>query len=111
INRFPNSRLNAALPVAGFITMPNEDKTRLETLKGANALQFGVASPAGIINMITKRAGENDVTSVSGAASSFGQFGGTFDVGRRMGSEGQLGLRLNGSATRLENGVYGLGGG
>ena len=110
LNLFSNYRINGGLPVAGVITMPNEDKTRLETLKGANALQFGVASPAGIINMITKRAGENDVTSVSGAASSFGQFGGTFDVGRRYGDEGQFGMRINGSATALENGVRGLGG-
>src|SRR5438309_1405130 len=64
LNLFSNCRINGGVPVAGVITMPNEDKTRLETLKGANALQFGVASPAGIINMITKRAGENDVTSV-----------------------------------------------
>ena len=110
LNLFSNYRINGGLPVAGVITMPNEDKARLETLKGANALQFGVASPAGIINMITKRAGENDVTSFSGAVSSFGQYGGTFDVGRRLGSEGQLGIRVNGSATELENGVRGLDG-
>lgn len=110
LNLFSNYRINGGLPVAGVITMPNENKARLETLKGANALQFGVASPAGIINMITKRAGENDVTSVSGATTSFGQYGAAFDVGRRIGDEGQLGVRLNGSATALENGVRGLGG-
>src|SRR5438105_7917181 len=110
LNLFSNYRLNGGVPVAGVITMPNEDKSRLETLKGANALQFGVASPAGIINMITKRAGENDVTSFSGADSNFGQFGGTFDVGRRYGDEGQFGMRINGSATALENGLRGLGG-
>src|SRR5437016_14485990 len=110
LNLFSNYRLNGGVPVAGVITMPNEDKSRLETLKGANALQFGVASPAGIINMITKRAGENDVTSFSGAVSNFGQVGGTFDVGRRLGDEGQLGVRVNGSATSLQNGVHGLGG-
>src|SRR3989442_10737684 len=109
LNLFSNYRLNGGVPVAGVITMPNEDKSRLETLKGANALQFGVASPAGIINMITKRAGENDVTSFSGAVSNFGQFVGTFDVGRRYGDEGQLGLRLNGSAARPENGVLAAG--
>jgi len=110
LNLFSNYRINGGLPVAGVITMPNEDKARLETLKGANALQFGVASPAGIINMITKRAGENDVTSVSAAASSFGQYGGAFDVGRRYGDEGQLGVRINASATQLDNGVHSLGG-
>jgi iron complex outermembrane recepter protein len=110
LNLFSNYRINGGLPVAGVITMPNEDKARLETLKGANALQFGVASPAGIINMITKRAGENDVTSVSAAATSFGQYGAAADVGRRFGDERQLGVRLNGSATQLENGVHSLGG-
>src|SRR5258706_9597952 len=110
LNLFSNYRLNGGLPVAGVITMPNEDKARLETLKGANALQFGVASPAGIINMVTKRAGENDVTSVSAAGSTFAQVGGTFDVGRRLGEEGQFGVRVNRSATQLENGVRGLGG-
>ncbi len=110
LNLFSNYRINGGLPVAGVITMPNEDKARLETLKGANALQYGVASPAGIINMITKRAGENDVASVSGAVSSFGQFGGTFDVGRRFGDDRELGVRVNASATSLENGVHGLSG-
>jgi len=110
LNLFSNYRINGGLPVAGVITMPNEDKTRLETLKGANALQYGVASPAGIINMITKRAGENDVTSASAAATSFGQFGGTLDVGRRFGDDRELGVRINASATSLENGVRGLGG-
>ncbi len=110
LNLFSNYRINGGLPVAGVITMPNEDKARLETLKGANALQYGVASPAGIINMITKRAGENDVASVSGAVSSFGQFGGLFDVGRRFGDDRELGVRVNASATSLENGVHGLSG-
>ena len=110
LNLFSNYRINGGLPVAGVITMPNEDKARLETLKGANALQFGVASPAGIINMITKRAGENDVMSVSAGVSGFGQYGGTVDIGHRYGDEGQLGVRINGSATALQNGVRDLGG-
>src|SRR5438045_4582426 len=90
--------------------MPTDDKSRVGPLNGANALQFGVASPAGIINMITKRAGWDDVASGGGAASGFGQFGGSFDVGRCYGDEGQFGMRINGSATALENGVRGLGG-
>ena len=108
LNLFSNYRLNGGLPVAGVITMPVEDKARLETLKGANALQFGVASPAGIINMITKRAGENGMLSVSGAGTNFGQFGGAFDVGSRFGDNKEFGLRINGSATHLENGVRNL---
>src|SRR4051812_1997397 len=110
LNLFSNYRLNGGLPIAGVITMPIENKARLETLKGANALQFGVASPAGIVNMIPKRAGDRDVLSVSGAGSSFGQVGGTVDVGHRFGDDKQLGVRINASATKLENGIRGIDG-
>jgi iron complex outermembrane receptor protein len=109
LNLFSNYRLNGGLPIAGVITMPNEDKDRIEALKGANALMFGVASPAGIMNLVTKRAGA-DITSVSMTGNSFGQYGGSFDVGRRLGPTRQLGIRLNGSAAHLQNGVRNMDG-
>jgi len=105
LNLFSNYRLNGGLATAGVITTPTENKERIETLKGANALMFGVASPAGIINLVTKRAGPVDVTSVSMAGNSFGQAGATMDVGRRLGTNKELGIRLNGSAVYLQNGV------
>ncbi len=110
LNLFSNYRLNGGLPIAGVITVPLEDKERIETLKGANALMFGVASPAGIINLVTKRAGDIDVTSVAAAGNSFGQYGGSFDIGRRVGAERELGIRVNGAAVHLENGVRDAGG-
>jgi iron complex outermembrane receptor protein len=110
LNLFSNYRLNGGLPIAGVITVPNEDKERVETLKGANALMFGVASPAGIINLVTKRATDNDVTTVGAAGTGFGQYGATIDVGRRFGPEKQIGLRVNASLTHLENGVRNMGG-
>src|SRR5439155_21782479 len=58
LNLFSNYRLDGGLPVTGVITNPTENKERVETLKGANALMFGVASPAGIINFVTRRGGE-----------------------------------------------------
>lgn len=110
LNLFSNYRLNGGLPIAGVITLPNEDKERVETLKGANALMFGVASPAGIINLVTKRAGEIDVTNLGMAGTGFGQYGATVDVGRRFGPERQIGIRVNASLTHLENGVHDMGG-
>jgi iron complex outermembrane receptor protein len=110
LNNFSNYRLDGGVPIAGVITLPTEDKERLETLKGANALMFGVASPAGIINLVTKRAGPRDYTSVGVAGNSFGQYGGNADVGRRFGPSEQFGVRLNASAAHLENGVHDLGG-
>ena len=110
VNLFSNYRLNGGLPITGVITTPTENKERIETLKGANALMFGVASPAGIINLVTKRAGERDVTSLGLGGNSFGQFGVNADIGRRFGPSREFGLRLNGSATHYENGVRGTGG-
>ncbi|HEY8011237.1 MAG TPA: TonB-dependent receptor plug domain-containing protein, partial [Rudaea sp.] len=49
-------RLNGALPVNNLVEMPLEDKERVEALKGSSALYYGFTSPAGIINMVTKRA-------------------------------------------------------
>jgi TonB-dependent siderophore receptor len=105
LNLFANYRLNGGLPVVGLITVPTENKERIETLKGANALMFGVASPAGIINLVTKRASDIDVTSLAMAGNSFGQIGGSFDVGRRIGAQKELGIRVNASYTHTENGI------
>lgn len=106
LNLFSNYRLDGGLPVAGVITNPTENKQRVETLKGANALMFGVASPAGIINFVTKRAGPRDVTNFGAAGNSFGQYYASVDIGRRFGADKQLGLRFNASGTHLENGVH-----
>jgi iron complex outermembrane receptor protein len=110
LNLFSNYRLDGGLPVTGVITNPTENKERVETLKGANALMFGIASPAGIINFIPKRAGPKDITSVGVAGNGFGQYGFSTDIGRRFGAQKQLGLRFNASAAHLENGVRGTGG-
>jgi iron complex outermembrane receptor protein len=110
LNLFSNYRLDGGLPVTGVITNPTENKDRVETLKGANALMFGIASPAGIINFIPKRAGAKDITSFGVAGNGFGQYGFSTDIGRRFGAHQQLGVRIGASAVHLENGVRDLGG-
>jgi len=107
LNLFSNYRLNGGLSTAGVLTVPTEDKERIETLKGANALMFGIASPAGIINSITKRAGPVDSTTVGLLGTTFGQLGASLDVGRRFLPEKEMGVRVNGSVAQLENGVRG----
>jgi len=105
LNPISNYRINGGLAVAGVMTVPTENKERLETLKGANALMFGIASPAGIINLVTKRAGNADISTLSLSGTSFGQYYGAVDLGRRFGQEKQVGVRVNLSAAHLENGV------
>ncbi len=110
LNLYSNYRLNGGLSTAGVLTVPTEDKEKIETLKGANALMFGIASPAGIINLVTKRAGPVDVTNLGFLANSFGQMGASADVGRRFFAGKQVGVRLNTSIAYLENGVRGTSG-
>lgn len=110
LNLFTSYRLNGGLPTAGVISAPTENKAFIETLKGANALMFGIASPGGIVNMVPKRAGSRDVTSFALSGNSWGQLGGAADIGRRFGDNKQFGLRANASWTHFENGVSGASG-
>lgn len=110
LNTVSNYRINGGLAVASVMTIPTEDKEKLETLKGANALMFGVASPAGIINLVTKRATDADITNFSLSASSFGQYYSAIDIGRRFGEDKSAGVRINAAASHLENGVHYTGG-
>lgn len=110
VNLFANYRLNGGLQTANVMSVPADDKKNVETLMGANALMFGVASPAGIINMVTKRAPLQDVASIAVYGNSWGQLGVATDLSHRFGERKQFGIRVNASDTHLENGVAGTGG-
>ncbi|PLZ02650.1 TonB-dependent siderophore receptor [Burkholderia sp. WAC0059] len=72
---------------------------RVDVFKGANAFLNG-ASPAGSaigggINLQLKRADDAPLTSVTVEGTGSGGIGEHVDVGRRFGSEGQFGIRVN----------------
>ncbi|MBC8726225.1 TonB-dependent siderophore receptor [Paraburkholderia sp. 31.1] len=72
---------------------------RVDVFKGANAFLNG-ASPTGSaigggVNVQLKRAEDTPTTNVTLATSGSGEFGAQVDVGRRFGSEGQFGIRVN----------------
>jgi iron complex outermembrane receptor protein len=74
---------------------------RVDVFKGANAFLNG-ASPTGSaigggINLELKRADDKPLTQVTVDGTASGQIGTQVDVGRRFGSEGQFGIRVNGS--------------
>jgi iron complex outermembrane receptor protein len=96
-----NYRLNGALSVLNFSEIPLENKERVEVLKGASALYYGYTSPAGVINLVTKRAGAVPVSTVGMTLDQYGTAIGTADVGRRFGDEGQVGLRINAAGGAL----------
>ncbi|CAG9933233.1 TonB-dependent siderophore receptor [Candidatus Nitrotoga arctica] len=90
-----NYRLNGSLPIINLIDIPLENKERVEVLKGASSLYYGFVPPSGIVNMVTKRAGNNPVTNLGLMGNQYGGANAHLDVGRRFGSQQQFGARVN----------------
>ena len=107
LDTYSSYRLNGGVALVNIIAIPSENKERIEALKGANALMYGLASPAGIVNLVTKQATAKDVTTLGVSANSFGGYGANVDLGRRFGADKQFGLRVNLSGAHLESGVRG----
>lgn len=95
---------NGLYGIAPANQVPIEMFERVEVMRGPNVLLSGMpplASVAGSINMVTKRAQSKPVAdvTVTYGTQSYGQI--HADVGRRFGEEQRLGVRVNG--------VYGKG--
>ena len=97
-------RMNGSFPIENNIGLM-DDKARVEALKGVGALIYGLAPPAGIINLVTKRATAKPISALTFAGTSFGQYGAQADVGRKFGNRDEFGLRANLAATHLEKGI------
>jgi len=81
------------------ITVPAELPERIELLKGPSAMLNGMppnGSIGGAVNLVPKRAPDEDLTQVTANYTSIAQFGGHADMGRRFGPDKQFGVRFNG---------------
>lgn len=78
---------------------PMELVERVEVVKGMSAFLRGI-SPAGslgaTINMTPKRATDRPINRLTATYDSTSHIGGHLDVGRRFGSDGEVGIRVNG---------------
>lgn len=74
---------------------------QVQVLNGASAFLFGAApggtALGGTVNLVPKRAKDKDTNRVTVNYLSEAHFGGAFDFGRRMGSDGAVGIRINGA--------------
>ncbi len=103
-----NYRLNGSMPVLNFGQISMENKERVEVLKGASALYYGFTSPSGIVNLVTKRATAQPVTSLGLVVDQYGTAVTSVDVGRRLGDEQQFGLRVNAAGGALGSYLNGV---
>lgn len=102
-------RLDGGFAAVNIVNL-NYDKERVEVLKGANALMYGITSPGGIVNLVMKRPLAEPYEAMSVSGSSFGQTIGTLDVSRRYGADGQLGIRINAAGGHVQSFTTGTGG-
>ena len=105
-----NYRLNGSLAIPNVSEIPLENKERVEVLKGASALYYGFTSPAGVVNLMTKRAGATPVTSVGLGLDNHGTAQGFLDLGRQFGDRQQFGVRLNAAGGQLGSPIDGVDG-
>lgn len=73
---------------------------RIELIKGAGALLNGMlpfGSVGGGVNIVTKRAEDAPLTRLSAEYMGDAWFGGHVDLGRRFGTDGAFGVRINGA--------------
>lgn len=106
LNSVTGYRLEGGMPIVNNLIMPLEDKERIETLKGASALAFGLASPAGVVSYSLKRATALPILTYSVNLNHWGQAIGTLDIGRRFGFDKQFGVRVVLAGGGITNGVH-----
>ncbi|MGE3865006.1 MAG: TonB-dependent receptor, partial [Burkholderiaceae bacterium] len=91
--------VNGLAGMAGYYRSSPEMFERVEVLKGPSALLNGMppkGSAGGTVNLVTKRAGDEPLTRLTGTYMSNSHFGGHIDLGRRFGENKQFGIRFNG---------------
>jgi len=79
-------------------TVPVEAAERVEIFKGPNTLLNGMSpsgAVGGTINIVPKRALDEDITQFTASYASKSVLGGHVDVGRRFGANNQFGVRVN----------------
>ncbi len=99
-NRF-NFRRDG-LPINAETSIPLDNKSRIEILKGTSGMQAGTSAPGGLVNYIVKRPLDAPLRSVSLEWRQPGTVTGALDVNQRFGTDGAFGVRLNAAAAHLD---------
>lgn len=99
-NRFNYRR--EGLPISAETTIPLDNKSRIEVLKGINGFQAGVGSPGGLVNAVVKRPTAQPVREAFVGWQQDGSVLASVDLGGRFGAQQEFGARLNVAAARID---------
>ncbi|HNB44999.1 MAG TPA: TonB-dependent receptor, partial [Burkholderiaceae bacterium] len=97
-NRFNYRR--DGLPINAETSIALANKASIELLKGISGMQAGTSAPGGLANFVVKRP-DRDLMQFSAGWKSGNAYGLATDLSRRIGSEREIGLRINLAADRL----------
>jgi len=90
------------LPINAETSIPLDNKSRIEVLKGTSGMQAGTSAPGGLVNLVVKRPTDAPVRSAFLEWRQSGSVTGAFDLSQRFGTDNAFGLRLNAAAAHLD---------
>lgn len=90
------------LPINAETSIPLDNKSRIEVLKGTSGMQAGTSAPGGLVNLVVKRPTDTPVRSAFLEWRQSGSLTGAVDLSQRFGTENAFGVRLNAAAAHLD---------
>jgi iron complex outermembrane recepter protein len=103
-NRFNYRR--DGLPISAETSLPLDNKSRIEVLKGTSGMLAGIGSPGGLVNLVVKRPTDAPLRDLFVGWRQDGSLLAAADLGQRYGDARQFGLRLNAAYERLDPQTY-----
>ncbi len=99
-NRFNYRR--DGLPINAETSIPLDNKSRVDVLKGLSGMQAGTSAPGGLVDITVKRPLDSPLSSAFIEWRERGSVLGAVDLSRRFGVDNAFGLRLNAAAEHID---------
>jgi iron complex outermembrane receptor protein len=103
-NRFNYRR--DGLPISAETSIPLDNKSRIEVLKGTSGMLAGIGSPGGMVNFVVKRPTDAPIREAFVSWQQDGSVLASTDLGDRFGEQRQFGLRLNAAYQHIDPQTY-----
>ena len=103
-NRFNYRR--DGLPISAETSIPLDNKSRIEVLKGTSGMLAGIGSPGGMVNFVVKRPTDAPIREGFVSWQQDGSVLASTDLADRYGEQRQFGLRLNAAYEHIDPQTY-----